>query len=141
LNSLQDRILAVIWGTAAVFIGLIPMNPCGDPRLNLCTDPSHQTFHFVPVVVFFGINIYMALFRFTRPSRLPITPEKLQRNKVYIATGVVMIAAVLSIAYLDYVRQSVFVPEAVAIAAFGVAWLVKGQMILADKDSSRAAVA
>jgi hypothetical protein len=37
------------------------------------------------------------------------------------------------------VQQSVFIPEAIAIAAFGVAWLVKGQMILADKDSSRSA--
>lgn len=132
LNSVQDRILAVIWGIAAVFIGLIPMNPCDDPQLT-CVDPHHRTYHFIPVTVFFAINIYMTLFRFRKPSLLPVTPEKEKRNKVYIACGVVMLASVLAIAYLDQVKGSIFVPEAIAIASFGVAWLVKGQMILADK--------
>ncbi len=137
LNSRQDRILAVIWGIAAAFIGLIPMNPCGDTHLT-CVDRNHRTYHFIPVTVFFAINIYMALFRFTKPSQLPVTPEKQQRNRIYIACGVVMLASVLTIAYLDQVERSIFVPEAIAIASFGVAWLVKGQMILADKVSSRA---
>jgi hypothetical protein len=137
LNSKQDRILAVVWGVAAAFIGLIPMNPCGDPHLT-CVDPNHQTYHFVPVAVFFAINIYMALFRFTKPSQLPVTPEKKQRNKIYIACGIVMVASVLTIAYFDQVKRSIFVPEAIAIASFGVAWLVKGQMVLADKVSAPA---
>jgi hypothetical protein len=138
LNDKQDRILAVIWGIAAAFIALIPMNPCGDPQL-ACVDPNHQTYHFIPVAVFFAINIYMALFRFTKPSQLPVTPEKQQRNKIYTGCGAVMLASVLAIAYFDHVRQSIFLPEALAIASFGVAWLVKGQMILADKISPRAA--
>ena len=87
LKSKLDRILAVIWGLAAVFIGLIPMNPCDDPNLT-CVDRG-QTYHFIPVVVFFAINIYMTLFRFTKPSQLPVTPEKQQRNRVYVAMGVV----------------------------------------------------
>jgi len=132
LDSRQDRILAVIWGIAAVFIGLVPMNPCDDPHLT-CLYPGRPTYHFVPVAVFFAINIYMALFRFTRPSRLPVTREKQQRNKVYIACGAVMLVSVLAIAYQDRVRGGIFWPEAIAIAAFGVAWLVKGQIVLADK--------
>ena len=138
LNSMQDRILAVIWGVAAAFIGLIPMNPCGDPQLT-CIDPNHQTYHFIPVTVFFAINIYMALFRFIKPSRLPVTAKKQRRNKIYIVCGVIMLASALTIVYFDQVRRSIFVPEAIAIAFFGVAWLVKGQMILADKVSSRSA--
>ena len=80
----------------------------------------------------------MALFRFTKPSQLPVTPEKKQRNKIYIACGIVMVASVLTIAYFDQVKRSIFVPEAIAIASFGVAWLVKGQMVLADKVSAPA---
>jgi hypothetical protein len=38
-----------------------------------------------------------------------------------------MLAAVLAIAYRVLVRGSIFVPEAIAIASFGVAWLVKGR--------------
>ncbi len=125
LNSRQDRVLAVIWGISAAFIGLIP------------SDPNRTTYHFIPVTIFFAISIYMTLFRFTKPSQLPVTPEKHQRNKIYIACGVVMLASVLAIAYLDYKGSSVFVPEAIAIAFFGIAWLVKGQMIFADNVSSR----
>ena len=132
LNSKLDRILAMIWGTAAAFIGLIPMNPCGDSHLP-CGDPNHRSYHFIPVAVFFAINIYMTLFRFTKPSRLPITLEKQKRNTVYIACGVVMLVSVLTIACFDQWGRSIFVPEAIAIASFGIAWLVKGQAILADK--------
>jgi hypothetical protein len=82
LNSRQDRILAVIWGLAAAFIGLIPMNPCGDAKLDsrLCVDPTQQTYHFVPVAVFFAINIYMTLFRFTKPGLLPARPGHFLRQ-------------------------------------------------------------
>ena len=138
LNSRQDRILAVFWGIAAVFIGLIPMNPCGDPYLT-CVDPDHPKYHFIPVAVFFAINIYMTLFRFTKPSQLPVTRRKEQRNRVYIACGVVMLICVLIIAYLDRLKLSIFVPEAIAIAVFGIAWLVKGQMFLGDKEIPLAA--
>ena len=62
-----------------------------------------------------------------------MTPKKLQRNQVYVVSGIVMIVSVLAIAYFDYRKISIFIPEAVAIAAFGVAWLVKGQMVLADE--------
>lgn len=136
LNSKQDRILSIIWGIAGIFIGLIPMNPCGDPQLT-CVDPKFRTYHFIPVSVFFAINIYMVFFRFTKPSQLPITARKLQRNKVYVVCGLIMLASVLAIAYFDQIGRSIFVPEAIAIASFGVAWLVKGQMILADKVPSR----
>lgn len=130
-NSLQDRILAIFWGAACAFIGLIPMNPCGDPQLT-CGDRAHKTYHFIPVAIFFAINIYMTLFRFTQPSKLPVTAKKHQRNRIYVACGVVMLGAVLTIAYFDQIGRSIFVPEAIAIAFFGIAWLVKGQMILSD---------
>ena len=78
----------------------------------------------------------MTLFRFTKPSQLPITPEKLQRNKFYVGFGIVMLVSVVAIAYLDYQRRSIFIPETIAIASFGFAWLVKGQQILADKPDS-----
>lgn len=123
LNSKQDHILAVIWGIATASIGLI----------------NRQPYHLILVTLFFAISLYMVLFRFTKPSQHPVTPEKLRRNKFYIAFGVVMLASVLAIAYLNQIGSSIFVPEAIAIAFLGAAWLVKGQMFLADKVSPRAA--
>jgi hypothetical protein len=133
LGSVQDRILAVPWGLAAMFIGLIPMNPCGDPQLT-CIDRDHQTFHFVPVSIFFAINFYMTVFRFTKPSQVPVTRRKETRNKVYVVSGIVMALAGIAIAVLDHFHLSIFWPETIAIAVFGIAWLVKGQMILGDNS-------
>jgi len=142
-NSIQDRILAILWGISAALIGLIPMNPCGDRELMAISSnlECKQTYHFIPVAVFFAINIYMALFRFTKPSQPHVTEKKPKRNKIYIACGVVMLGSVLAIWYCDHYSLSVFIPEAVAIAAFGVAWLVKGQIILADEDAGQPAAA
>src|SRR5262249_268153 len=117
---------------------LIPMDPCGDPNLTVqCEAFGHPTHHFIPVATFFLINIYMTIFRFTKPSTLPVTPEKVQRNKIYVICGVIMIAAVATIFWFDHIHRSIFVPEAIAIAVFGIAWLVKGQMVLADRQSQR----
>ena len=46
---------------------------------------------------------------------------------------VLMLIAIVAIKAIDK-EASIFKPETVAIVAFGVAWLVKGQAILKDKD-------
>jgi hypothetical protein len=137
LGSLQDRILGVVWGLAAAFIGLLPMNPCNDTRLvehykHLTCSDHH---HIVAVTVFFAISIYMSIFRFPKLSQPVKTAQKVKRNKVYVVCGALQLIAVAWIAYVRVVAKDggIFLPEALAIGAFGVAWLVKGQLVLADK--------
>jgi hypothetical protein len=70
-----------------------------------------------------------------------VTPRKRARNKVYIACGLAMIGSFLVIAYQKYAapKASIFGAEAVAIAAFSLAWLTKGQAILGDTAPPRGA--
>jgi hypothetical protein len=140
-DNLQDRILAIPWGLSAAFIGLVPMNPCGDEELakmkdSPCVPPGHEHLHAIPVVVFFAITIYMTLFRFPKTTEA-ITPAKRHRNKVYKICAYIMLACVAAIGYNAITdNQSgigIFFFEAIAIAAFSVSWLVKGRAMVAVK--------
>lgn len=80
----------------------------------------------------------LALFRLTSANP---TPQKLQRNKVYTACGYTILACVALCAVVKLMPGNalllkfspVFWFEAVAVVAFGVSWLTKGEAILADK--------
>lgn len=80
----------------------------------------------------------LALFRLMAPNP---TPEKLQRNKVYTACGYTILACVALCAVVKLLPGNalllrfspLFWLEAVAVVAFGVSWLTKGEAILADK--------
>lgn len=88
----------------------------------------------------------LKLFRETDPNKPP-TPQKLQRNRVYRISGYVMLAciALIVVAALPPIKAMVeqFAPrfwlEAIAIVAFGVSWLTKGEAILKDQVTPSAA--
>jgi Na+/phosphate symporter len=101
---------------------------------------AHFTFAlglFVTLIIFSGI-----LFRKMDPI-IPPTPKKLQRNKVYLTCAWIMSGCIVGIAawklWLINTAPSlaplepVFWLESIAIASFGVSWLVKGEAILKDE--------
>ena len=62
--------------------------------------------------------------------RLPVHKqprEKRVRNVVYISCGVVMIISMLWAGLAGFLNKPIFIPEAFAIEAFAVSWLVKGE--------------
>lgn len=99
--------------------------------------------HFVFAAVFLLTLIYFSLFLFTKtdPDKPP-TRRKLQRNMVYKVSGYVMsLCIVLIVVYFLLPDQTaaplerlhpVFWLEAVAVVAFGISWLTKGEAILGD---------
>ena len=142
----QDNVLTNIAGACAVAIGLLPTEPEYHPLIqaqfpNILTDECYRNhgplgFHIYFVAAFFLIISYLTIFRFTKPGQSPITKQKRSRNKVYIACGIVMVIciALIVIIKLNDMTSSIFWPETVAIAAFGIAWLTKGHAILKDRD-------
>ena len=97
--------------------------------------------HYVSAAIFLSCLAGMSLFLFTRSNKSPEkrTPEKRIRNRIYRVCGVIMILAILGIlagvfgwipddAFDKY--QLVFWFETIAIEAFGLSWLVKGEAIL-----------
>ncbi len=98
--------------------------------------------HFTFATSLFLTLSYFSLFLFTKtdPTKPP-TAEKKKRNKVYVVCGVLMLAAIgmaaLCIltplgAAIANVRP-VFWLESIALEAFGISWMTKGEALLRDR--------
>ena len=135
-----DNVAGVLGCIFAVGVALFPITPenpaSGDARFI-------GYVHFAFAALFFLTLIYFSLFLFTKtdPS-LQTTGRKLQRNKVYKICGYTMsLCIVLVVIYYLLpdavaspikVYKPVFWLEAIAVVAFGISWLTKGEAILKD---------
>lgn len=100
--------------------------------------------HLAFATLFFLTLIFFSLYLFTKThkDRLP-TKRKLQRNKVYKGCGHTMCICILLIVVYSILPSEralllkeynpVFWLEAIAVVAFGISWLTKGEAILCDK--------
>jgi hypothetical protein len=101
--------------------------------------------HVIFASLFFCTLIYFALFLFTKKdphSKRPLTKRKKQRNNVYRGCGYTMAACIVLIFVyfiLPDAQVALFEPikpvfwlETIAILAFGISWLIKGQTLLKD---------
>ncbi len=98
--------------------------------------------HSLSAAALFITLAFFSLFLFTKskPGR-PLTPEKRFRNRIYVTCGLMMLGAVAAIG-LYYALGSppsitrlnpVFWLEALALAAFGFSWFVKGKTLWRDR--------
>ncbi len=104
---------------------------------------TNETIHHICAASFFLVLTYFSLFQFTKthPGQVP-QGQKIKRNRVYKICGYLMLACLVLIAlywlWLDDVFpqlsriKPVFILESVALWAFGVSWLTKGDTIWAD---------
>ena len=144
-------------GLCAIGVALFPTEPSGGIAIPpTLVGKAHVVF---AALLFLTLAYFsLVLFRKSHPGR-PRTPEKLKRDRVYLAAGCTILASIALIGILGGVRalglvsqevvQAVeawnpaFWLESIALTAFGISWAVKGQAILADTeeqaDSSSAA--
>jgi heme/copper-type cytochrome/quinol oxidase subunit 2 len=125
-----DRIVGWVGGLAALVVALFPTAaPAG------AVEPTWWTaktglLHYVAAVVLFVSFILFALWLFRKsdtPRRRDRPPDKRRRDDACLACGLVMIACVVWAGVASYVDRPIFVPESIAIVAFAVSWLVKGE--------------
>lgn len=153
-EELIDYILSSIAGVSALLMLLFPTGNLrgynGSPKYDEVAvtffkqSPFRPLFHYACAAVFLLSLAVMALFVFTKSSQPPgrRTPNKRRRNRVYRVCGVVMIAA-MCVAFAGFLKiipadiydanNLTFWMETLSIEAFGVAWMVKGEVVLADK--------
>jgi hypothetical protein len=147
----RDRWIAIVAGIAGIGIGLFPMDisqgvvtwagaPSPQEEAKMIDALRHGPngpigYHFYFVGAFFLLTFYLVAFRFRANTPAIPTPQKLARNKWYVAFGVLMAIGFVWIAVLWWLdsKRSIFLPEAIAVMSFAAAWLVKGQLVLKDR--------
>lgn len=135
-----DDLAADVAAVAAVGVALFPTTP---------PDPSEGqrlvgVLHLVFAAVFFLTLAYFCLVLFRKSDKPAPTRRKVQRNRVYLVCGVVMLVSLALIVVIGRFfseETAALHPalwlEAVATTAFGVAWLTKGEAILGDLTPTR----
>jgi hypothetical protein len=133
-----DNLTTAVAGLGAITLALSPTFP-PDPAAPTPAETVAGVLHYVGAGAFFLALAYLSYFRFTRTAGAP-TEQKLKRNVLYRACGIAMVAALVLAVLLDNVLPvavldalvPVFWLEALAVFAFGLSWLVKGETLMRD---------
>ena len=128
---LADQLVACLGGVGALGVCLFPTAaPEGGSEPSWWT-PELRTIHYVSAVLLFSAFILFSVWLF-RKSNIPNPQdrplEKRTRDAVCLGCGMVMIGAVLWTASSFFTHSPIFWPEAIAIVAFAISWLVKGEV-------------
>lgn len=133
-----DRIASFVSGASALGVALVPCGcrtmPAGGPALwGWGAHYRLGGLHFLFATLLFAALAYFCLALFTR-SAGGKTDKKRQRNGVYVACGLVILACMAAIAVDHFVLHKlptggVFALEAAMVLAFGLSWVVKGEAI------------
>lgn len=135
----KDEAADILSGICAIGVAFFPTAPacCSSHRQNVI-GAVHYTF----AALLFLTLAFFCLYLFTMSARgRTLTSRKLQRNKVYVISGIVILISLTLLATLTLLlhRPYVFAHvapgicfETTSLLAFGVAWLVKGEAILGD---------
>ena len=139
-----DNITSNAAGVFALCIAFFPTSSNTDilcSILQLSDNEVRIYAHFILAALFFCTLAFISIFLFTKSSGHK-TPEKIMRNKVFRICGVVILVSIFLIFLTDNVSwlankltkyNPVFWLEWCALAAFGISWLTKGELLLADK--------
>src|SRR6266849_4469895 len=135
----RDEIAGILACVFAIGVAFFPTTPymCATSR-----DKLIVTMHLSFAALLFLTLAYFsfALFTKTAPDKNP-TRQKLQRNTVYRVCGYTILASIflMFVVALPAVKTvverltPVFWLESLAVVAFGVSWLTKGETILKDQ--------
>ena len=142
-DKLDSRITNVC-GAATIGVALFPTAPTNPSTSAKAVGYVHLTCAALLFITLAVIALW--LFRLTEPHR-ERTPEKRKRDRVYLICGVVIALCVVLVPVESLVigapiakYHPLFWLEAVAIVAFGVAWLVKGETLFKDAAAPDQAV-
>jgi len=135
----EDDIAGDLACIFAIGVALFPVAPSVSPA---SADRIIGGLHHLFAASFFLTLAYFSLklFRKTDPNKAP-TPRKLQRNVVYTVCGYTILACLALVVLVSLLPgdspvnrlDPVFWLESVAVVAFGVSWLTKGEAILKDE--------
>jgi hypothetical protein len=135
-----DELAGYLAGAFAFGVALFPsVDPYGGyTAMQVDIGFVHTGFAALMFLVLAYICIF--LFRKSSPDK-PLTRRKLHRNRLYRICGLVIVACIVAMVGLTIDSMLRAIPpsrllfwwETLALAAFGIAWLTKGEGLLRDR--------
>lgn len=104
----------------------------------------YSIIHFTSAALFFCTLAFTSFYLFTKfkpnTKKEDATIQKRRRNAVYRICGILIIACIILIAVMEHLPDDsamhrinpIFWLETIALFAFGISWLVKGEVVLKD---------
>jgi hypothetical protein len=144
-----DGILSSFAAIFALGVAFFPCNVSGGHTdCNIISWPSdyaRNMVHYGSASGFFIVLATMSLWLFRKSSKSNPGRRKRSRNTIYLVCGIVMLVAMAAILALSvfhlseelYYLRPTFWLELIALWAFGISWLVKGELVLKDKPLQR----
>jgi hypothetical protein len=142
-----DNITSSLAGVCAICIAMFPTNDSSANKcsnvVNLPLSELRNTIHYCSAALFFILLAYISLFLFTKSKGLK-TERKRKRNSVYRICGITILFSIVLIGLYSLFEkqipgaakyQPVFWLEWMALLAFGISWLVKGELVLKDRKN------
>lgn len=144
-----DRLAAQIAAVAALVVACCPTNPyCNSCitciQIEWIPHPIATKLHYGAALVFFLVLAFFCIFLFTKThTNLPETPQKIIRNRLYTICGYTILICIALLALQEWQwfiqrvplikgSSTTFVAESIALLAFGISWLVKGETLWKD---------
>jgi hypothetical protein len=111
--------------------------------LFLINDNISEYIHLTFGALFFLSLSFNSIVLFTRRGPGALSKEKKRRNIIFRTCGTVMVLAIACITiYMFFLRDTVIakfnpvlILESIALFAFGISWLIKGNTLFTDKES------
>ena len=143
-----DRVDNITGNLAAVFAILVAFFPTDADSGSLCQFISTSRvnsvsyIHYTAAALLFSSFAFFSLFLFTKSADKKYkTPRKKIRNHIYILCGIIILACIILLGVCHLLENSlvalekykpVLVLESIALVAFGISWIIKGESILKD---------
>ncbi|WP_264552143.1 hypothetical protein [Flavobacterium sp. N2038] len=134
----NDNLLTNIAGIMAIGVALVPTNPTDISQKIYTFIPSTQNWlgwlHYGFAGIFFLILALLAINVFTigQANETGAPKSILNENNIYKVCGYLILGALIMVpvsGYLKLFSFSTLVFEAIALFAFGIAWLIKGRAL------------
>ena len=140
-----DNIVSNLSGACAFGMIIFPTGLYADKVVKvgmfLLDDNVSGYIHLAFGISFFLLLAFNSIFLFTRREPGDLRREKKRRNLIYRICGIVMLISISCIVifmiffkYSSFARTNpVLILESIALLAFGISWLVKGNTLFKDK--------
>ncbi len=143
--SKTDSIVANIAGVCALLVAFFPTDPVSDSLCQFVTNNrngSVNAIHYAAAALLFSSFAFFCLVLFTKTDAInAMSVHKKSRNKIFVTCGIIITVCIVLLAAFNIIGslqnviekyKPTLILESIALFAFGLSWITKGEMFLKD---------